>query len=122
MSENSHTTVTKRLFQKHLLREDETNAYLSQVEMSRKFNATVDECVKKMGELFISEVEIITEPFSPLARIMVERIAKKYGLIAHCENHHRALKYLGSDGGGHYSTDYYHYLEYGCIRVTLAQK
>lgn len=117
---NTFQGVTKQLFRKHLECEDGSNVYLPQRDIERKFIAVVDECVKRSGELFVSEVEIITESFSPLAMIAVEEIAKKNGVHAECGNYRRALKYLGSDGGGHYSTDYYHYLQYGRILVTLA--
>lgn len=118
--ENTFQGVTKRLFQQHLLREDETNAYCRQQDLAKHLRKIVEECVKKQGELFVSEVEIITELFSPLAKTTIEQIAKKHGFHAECGNYRRALKYLGSDGGGHYSTDYYHYLQYGRILVTLA--
>lgn len=114
--------VTKQLFQKHLAEEDGTNAYIAQKDITKQFRKTVEECVRRQGELFVSEVEIVTEPLSPLAEESVLRIAKKHGYHAECSNHDHRLKYLGSDGGGHYSTDYYHYLQYGSIRLTLLQK
>lgn len=114
--------VTEQLFQKHLAEEDGTNAYIAQKDIAKHFRKTVEECVRRQGELFLSEVKIVTEPLSPLAKESVVRIAKKHGYHAECENRTYKLKYLGSDRGGHYSTDYYHYLEYGSIRVTLLQK
>lgn len=114
--------VTKQLFQKHLAEEDGTNAYIAQKDIAKHFRKTVEECVRRQGELFVSEVKIVTEPFSPLAEESVVRIAKKYGYLAECSNHNYKLKYLGSDGGGHYSTDFYHYLQYGKIHITLLQK
>ena len=118
--ENTFQSVTKRLFQQHLLREDETNAYCRQEDIAKHFRKIVEECVKKQGELFVSEVEIITEPLSPLAEKTIAQIAKRHGYHAECTNRNHQLEYLGSDGGGHYSTDYYHYLHYGRILVTLA--
>lgn len=114
--------VTKQLFQKHLAEEDGTNAYIAQKDIAKHFRKTVEECVKQQGELFISEVKIVTEPLSPLAAEAVVHIAKKHGYHAECENRAYKLKYLGSDRGGHYSTDFYHYLQYGHIRITLSQK
>lgn len=122
---NDHSTfqvVTEQLFRKHLAGEDGTNAYITQKDIIKRFHKAVERCVKRKGELFVSEVEIITEPLSPLAVESVARIAKKHGYHVVCSNHDHKLKYLGSDRGGHYSTDYYHYMQYGSIRVTLAQK
>jgi len=122
---NDHSTfqvVTEQLFRKHLAAEDGTNAYIAQKDILKHFRKTIERCVKRKGELFVSEVEIITEPLSALAVESVTRLAKKHGYHAECDNRDYKLKYLGSDRGGHYSTDYYHYLQYGSIRVTLAQK
>lgn len=118
---NTYTVVTKRLFQKNLLREDETNAFCAQEDIPRDFLRIVNECVKKQGELFVSQVELITEPLSPLAKKMVKQVAKQCGYHVECTNQDHRLEYIESDGSGHYSTDFYHHLQYGCIRVTLAQ-
>lgn len=122
---SDHSTfqiVTEQLFQMHLAEEDGTNAYITQKDIARRFRRTVEGCAKRRGELFVSEVNIVTEPFSPLAKESVVRIAKKHGYQAECDNRAYKLKYLGSDRGGHYSTDYYHYLQYGYILVTLPKK
>lgn len=116
---HTYTPITQTLFHKHCASDDGTNAFIPQAELGKKLHSVVEACTKAKGELFPHDVHIVTEKLSPLAQKAVEKLASKRGYRAVCENHTRQLKYLYSDGGGHYSTDYYNYLEYGLIRVSL---
>lgn len=116
-----YVVVYEELFQKHLAKKDGSNAYIRQEKLPKLLRKTALACAKAKGELFVNEIEIITEPFSPLAKLHAEQLIRRYGLTAtRCENETRQLEYLGSDGGGHYSTDFYRFLHFGRIIVTLA--
>jgi hypothetical protein len=116
---DKYEQITESSFREYL--ENDGYIFLTQAEIPRKIRKSVDACVQKMGELFLSEVRIITEELSPLAMVAVARVARKCGYSVDCTNENLELEYLGSDGGGHYSTDFYRFLSYGQIRVTLRQ-
>ena len=116
---DTYTPITQALFLKKFGKGDGTNAFISQVELEKTLHSVVEACTKAKGELFAHDVHIYTEKLSPLAQKAVEKLASKRGYRAVCENRTWQLEYLYSDGGGHYSTDYYNYLEYALIRVSL---
>ena len=118
MQDNEYTEITLELFEQYFS-DDERRLFLSQDTIGAKFKRSVEQIAKRSGELFLSEATIITEPLSPLAISTILRIARRHGYVATCKNDQIQLEYLGSDGGGHYSTDYYHFLHYGNILVTL---
>lgn len=120
-NDNVYLPITKRFFKKYLEDGDGHNVFIPQDELPRKFRQAVELCVKHKGELFITSVEIITEELSPLAQIAVAEIARTHGYSAVCENRNYKMKYIGSDGGGHYSTDFYECLQYGRIIVGSVQ-
>lgn len=118
MLDNKYTEITTALFKENFSG-NSGYLFLPQCAISRKFKSSIERIAKLNGELFLSEAVIITEPLSPLAISAIERIARRHGYVVACKNELKQLQYLGSDGGGHYSTDYYHFLRYGYILVTL---
>ena len=116
---DAYTPITEALFRKHFLRDDGSNAFIPQEGLSQSLRRVVEACTQAKGELFAHDVHIYTEKLSPFAQQAFEKLARKRGYSAVCENRTWQLKYLYSDGGGHYSTDYYNYLEYALIRVSL---
>lgn len=112
--------ITPELFRIHLERKDGSVAYIAQEDMSKLFRKTVEACAKAKGELFANKVVIITEKLSPLAIKAIVKIAKRNRYSVVCDNPGHQLEYIGSDGTGHYSTDYYRLLQYGRVLVTSA--
>lgn len=115
---DKYVPITKALFKKYLEDEDGENAFIPQEKMERMFHVAVQQCTKNTGELFAHHIKIVTEKLSPLAMDAITTIAQKHGYDVECENRLTQMEYLGSDGGGHYSQDFYRYLEYGLIDVT----
>jgi hypothetical protein len=119
MDDHQYVPITKDLFKKHW-RGSRRTVFIPQNEMGKRFRSAMEGIAKRNSELFLSEGFIITEKLSPLAEKEVCRIAKKHGYKAKCECGNKKLQYLGSNFGGHYSTDYYEILECSEIHVTLA--
>lgn len=117
---HQYVPVDQTLFKRHLKCSSENDVFISQGEFETRFFGAV-ECVRKQrGELFLSEMGIVTEhPITPLAEKAIVAICNAHGYKALCCNKSQKLKYLGSDGGGHYSTDFYRILEYGHIAVSV---
>jgi hypothetical protein len=118
--DHQYVQITRAHFHEYF-GDDTRHVYITQADIEKKFRQSVERCVRATGELFVSEVCIITEKLSPLAITTIERLAKKHGYAVDCTNEDMQLEYLCSDFGGHYSTDYYRFLSYGKIRVTLRQ-
>ena len=95
-------------------------AFISQCDLKEKLPHVIAEYLRKRGELFLDRLVIATETLSPLARDAVIQLADSLGYHAECANTSKTGKYIGSDGGGHYSTDYYEILRYAEITVTPA--
>lgn len=121
-SDHEYEDIDEELYERYLKCSVGTNVYITQTEIPKRFRKVVDACTKHGGELFVTRVDIITEHLSPLAKQSVERIAKRHGFHVECSNRNHQLEYLGSDFGGHYSTDFYRFLQYGHIVVTLAKE
>ena len=119
-SDHEYENVDEKRYEKYLKSVEGRSVYIPQMMLSKRFRKEVDACAHRVGELFLTRVDIITERLSPLAILSVERIAKKHGYAVKCSNRSHQLEYLGSDFGGHYSTDFYRFLQYGHILVTLA--
>lgn len=93
---------------------------ISQSDLRDKLSHVITEHLRERGELFLDRIVIATETLSPLAIDMVIQLAESLGYHAECKNTSQAGKYIGSDGGGHYSTDYYEILRYAEIAITSA--
>ncbi len=112
--------ITEELFTKHL-GYDERYVFVSERDIPKKFKKLVEGIARQRGDLFVSECFIITDRLSSLAENEVKRIAKRNGYQVTFEMGSAQLRYLYSDGYGHYSTDFYEFLEYTQIHVTLFQ-
>ena len=96
------------------------DAYISQSDLNDKLPHVIAEHLRKRGELFLDSLVIATETLSPLAKDAVAQIVQSLGYHAECTNTSQAGRYLGSDGRGHYSIDYYEILRYAEITITPA--
>lgn len=92
--------------------------FITQREFRKQIPLAVTQYCKDKGILFLDKIEIATETLSPLAIEAVTKICKRLGYKSLCKNTSERGRYLGSDGGGHYSTDFYEIFEYGLITIT----
>ena len=117
---NKYVPITKKLFMKHLSGY-ERHAFITEKDIPKQFKKVVDGVAREHGELFVSSAVVITERLSPLAENAVLSIAKRHGYAVVIKKGYERLRYLYSDGYGHYSSDFYEVLEYSEIHVTALQ-
>lgn len=119
--DHQYVPVTERLFKEHLAG-DKTCVFATTEDIPKKIKEIIRGITKKDKKVPAKGARIVvTEPLSPLAVEGVKRITKKLGFRATCKPMNKRLRYLYSDFGGHYSTDYYEFLEYSQICVTVLQ-
>jgi hypothetical protein len=71
-------------------------------------------------ELMLESIEFVCPPLSPSEIIELADYYREGGQCVSIQHLFLKGKYLGSDRGGHYSTDYYEYYQYTHIKVDLA--
>lgn len=114
MGYTGQVILTKKNHKKYL---SDHHPFISQEDMKKQLPLVIKEHCRESEILFLDEIVIITETLSPLAEKELKRIVKRMGYTAECKNTTMQGKYLYSDGGGHYSTDYYEIIEHA--RVTI---
>jgi hypothetical protein len=114
---HKYIPITKKLFAEHLSGY-ERHAFIPEQDIPQKFKQVVEKIAKANEELFLTEAFIVTNELSPLAENTVRHIAQRHGYAVTIRKKHDRLKYLCSDGYGHYSTDFYELLVYSEIHVT----
>lgn len=92
-------------------------AFIRQADMKRELLNVIKQYMTERGVLFLDNVVIATETLSPLAMEALVTLARSFGYHAACDNTSQTGRYLGSDGGGHYSTDYYEIIEYALVTI-----
>ena len=117
MNKHKYFVVDKKWFDALLC--GSRRVFLEQTHFEQDFVLVVESHKQETGQLFILLLEIITQPLSPLAHKAVQEICEKYGYrVIAIDNKTQQGKYLGSDGGGHYSTDFYEMIKYASITIT----
>lgn len=94
--------------------------YVSKPLTPEKIKQTVAAFLSKFELLFLpSEFVMLTEPITGLTEMdEVRKSCEEVGYrVTEIEPFRKQGKYLGSDHGGHYSTDYYEYTNF--CRVTI---
>lgn len=92
--------------------------FIKQSDLRVELPRAIDSYMKERGILFLDSVAIATESLSPLAVDTALQLVHALGYRAICENTSLTGKYLGSDGGGHYSSDYYEIMQYALVTIT----
>lgn len=117
---SQYVQVTRALHEKYLACYGDP--FVARRELSKKLKKVVERIVKKNGELFISEVIFVTERLTLSRVAQLVEVARKLGFDLEYKERSMNLKYLYSNGYGHYSTDFYRILMYATVRITLAQQ
>lgn len=100
--------------------------FLKQSLFGDQLESTIRNFLAGEGRLFLVEKEfeldIFTEPLrlATAADAIRELCATLGYRVLAMTNKTKQGKYLGSDGGGHYSTDYYEIINYACITLVSA--
>lgn len=94
--------------------------YIAKPLTAEKIEGVVTAFLLKHEQLFFPAVfKVLTEPIEEKEEIEVRAAFRKAGynvtVIDSCE---KRGKYLCSSGGGHYSTDFYEWIKFGCVSIT----
>jgi hypothetical protein len=116
---HKYSTVTEALFKEDL--HCWVDIFVTQERFEEDLVQRVREKLLARGEIIVSRLVIATEPLCFLAFGVVEEICKKNGFrVEKIENKIHSGKYLGSDGYGRFSSDFYDMVQYGAITITAA--
>lgn len=109
--------LTKQTFSKNL------SNYGIYVDIDREtlredLKKIIEDQETKSNELFISPFKIITRKLSNIETKVLKREIEKTNMFCFgTKNSKKNVKYICSDGGGHYSTDFYEFVEFCAIEI-----
>ncbi len=92
-------------------------AFIKQADMTCELSNVIKKYKTERGVLLLDKLVIATETLSLLAMEAMVTLAHSLGYSAACENTFHTGKYLGSDDGGNYSSDYYEKIRYALVTI-----
>jgi hypothetical protein len=99
--------------------------YFSIHDFESKLDLTIKRFLAENQILFLEEgvatVTILTEPLSDLEKVTVNSFCIEHGYkVVKIDVINQKGGYIGSDGGGHYSVDYYEFITYSAVTIVSA--
>lgn len=114
--DHEYVRLTADSFRKHLGSLKRHDIFASHEDLEKRFCDIAAEAGKKKRRKFPTSFGVVTEHLSPLAILGLRSVAVRGGYrILEATHRSRELEYIGSDHGGHYSTDYYRILRYDLV-------